>query len=118
MKKARANQPIGRLPGPHAIETFAYYCCAAEAPVEAAGAAAAEAASLAALAAAPASLAAELAAVAAAPASLAAGAVAVVSAGAGASVFLPQAVRTKAAAIALRTSLVFIYRYPKMIFDV
>lgn len=48
-----------------------------------------------------------------------AGAVAEVSAeGAGASVFLPQALKTKAAAIALITSLVFIYRYPKLIFNV
>jgi hypothetical protein len=35
------------------------------------------------------------------------------AAGAGASVLLPQALRTNAAAMALITSLVFIYRYPK-----
>ena len=72
--------------------------------------------------------AAELAAALAADASLAAGAeavseaagagaVAVVSAGAVASAFLPQALKMTAAAIALRTSLVFIYRYPKMSFS-
>jgi hypothetical protein len=35
--------------------------------------------------------------------------------GAGASVLLPQALRTNAAAIALMASLVFIYRYPENI---
>jgi hypothetical protein len=37
------------------------------------------------------------------------------AAGAGASVLLPQALRTNAAAIALIASLVFIYRYPENI---
>ena len=84
----------------------AYYCGELAAPDEGAAAVASDAAALAAVA--------SLAGVEAA--SVVAGAdVAVLSVdGAGASVFLPQALNTKAAAIALTRSLVFIYRYPKM----
>ena len=79
-------------------------------PAEDAAAVASDAAVLAAALAAVASLAGAEAA------SVVAGAEAAVLSvdGAGASVFLPQALNTKAAAIALTTSLVFIYRYPKM----
>jgi hypothetical protein len=70
---------------------------------------AADAASAAALAAA-----AESAAADAAESAAAAGGV-VSAAGAGASVLLPQALKTNATANALRASLVFIYRYPKII---
>ena len=70
---------------------------------------AAEAASAAAEAAAAASAAAEAAA------SGAAAGGGVVSAGAGASDLLPQALSTHAAAIAQKASLVFIYRYPRII---
>ncbi|MDE2294807.1 MAG: hypothetical protein KGL36_05020 [Gammaproteobacteria bacterium] len=84
----------------------AFYCGELAALAEEAAAVASEAAALAAVA----SLAGAEAA------SVVAGAEAVVLSvdGAGASVFLPQALNTKAAAIALTTSLVFIYRYPKM----
>jgi hypothetical protein len=71
--------------------------------------AAAEAASAEAEAAAAASAAAEAAA------SGAAGGGVMSAAGAGASVLLPQALSTKAAAIAQKASLVFIYRYPRII---
>jgi hypothetical protein len=74
---------------------------------------AALAASAAELAAAAASVAAEAAASAAGAA--AAGGGVGSAAGAGASVLLPQALSTNAAAIALRASLVFIYRYPRNI---
>ncbi|HUY84320.1 MAG TPA: hypothetical protein VMU86_07070, partial [Steroidobacteraceae bacterium] len=93
-------------PGPHAILTVARYCGGELA--EDAASLASEAASLAAALAAIASL---------AGVSVVAGAVAIelsVDDGAGASVFLPQALKMKAAAIALTRSLVFIYRYPKM----
>ncbi|HVC00673.1 MAG TPA: hypothetical protein VND80_00580 [Steroidobacteraceae bacterium] len=109
--KARANEPIGRPPGPHAIKAVACYCGGDDAS-DAAEALASDAALAAALAA--------YASLAAADA-LSEGAVAIAELSddaAGASVFLPQAVNTKAAAITLRTSLVFIYRYPKLIFDV
>ena len=72
--------------------------------------AALDAASAAALAAAAESAAADAAASAA---GAAAGGV-VSAAGAGASVLLPQALRTNATAKALRASLVFIYRYPRI----
>jgi hypothetical protein len=91
--------------------SVAYYCGGAlAASDEDAAAVASDAAALAAALAAIASLAAEEAA------SVASGADAAVLSddGAGASVFLPQALNTKAAAIALTRSLVFIYRYPKM----
>ncbi len=88
----------------------AYYCGELAAPDEGAAAVASDAAVLAAALAAVASLAGVEAA------SVVAGADAAVLSvdGAGASVFLPQALNTKAAAIALTRSLVFIYRYPKM----
>jgi hypothetical protein len=70
---------------------------------------AADAASAAALAAAAESAAAEAAA-----SGAAAGGGVVSAAGAGASVLLPQALKTNAATSALRASLVFIYRYPKI----
>jgi hypothetical protein len=70
---------------------------------------AAEAASAAALAAAAESAAAEAAA------SAAAGGGVVSAAGAGASVLLPQALKTNAATSALRASLVFIYQYPRIL---
>jgi hypothetical protein len=71
---------------------------------------AAEAASAAALAAAAESAAADAAASAAA-----AGGGVVSAAGAGASVLLPQALKTNAATSALRASLVFIYQYPRIL---
>jgi hypothetical protein len=71
---------------------------------------AAEAASEAALAAAAESAAAEAAA-----SGAAAGGGVVSAAGAGASVLLPQALKTNAATSALRASLVFIYRYPRIL---
>jgi hypothetical protein len=73
--------------------------------------AALDAASAAALAAAAESAAADAAASAA---GAAAGGGVVSAAGAGASVLLPQALRTNAATKALRASLVFIYRYPRI----
>jgi hypothetical protein len=79
------------------------YCFAADAALDAASAAA--------LAAAAESAAAE----AAASAGAAAGGGVVSAAGAGASVLLPQALSTNAATNALKTSLVFIYRYPRNI---
>jgi hypothetical protein len=73
---------------------------------------AAEAAEEAASAAEDAAAAASAAAEAAASGAAAGG---VVSAGAGASDLLPQALSTNAAAIAQKASLVFIYRYPRII---
>jgi hypothetical protein len=70
--------------------------------------AALDAASAAALAAAAESAAADAAA------SAAGAAAGVSTTGAGASVLLPQALRTNATAKALRASLVFIYRYPRI----
>jgi hypothetical protein len=75
--------------------------------------AALDAASAAALAAAAESAAAE----AAESAGAAAGGGVVSTAGAGASVLLPQALSTNAATKALRASLVFIYRYPRIFKD-
>jgi hypothetical protein len=93
---------MGRPPGLVQPTIEAYYGFAAEA----ADAAASEAA-LAALASARAALAS------------AAAAEAAVSAGAGgASVLLPQALSRTAATKALRASLVFIYRYPKIFNDI
>jgi hypothetical protein len=80
-----------------------YYGFAADAALEAASAAE--------FAAAAESAAAE----AAESAGAAAGGGVVSAAGAGASVLLPQALNTNAAAKALRASLVFIYRYPRNI---
>jgi hypothetical protein len=81
--------------------TLPYYGFAADAALDAASAAE--------LAAAAESAAAE----AAESAGAAAGGGVVSAAGAGASVLLPQALNTNAAAKALRASLVFIYRYPR-----
>jgi hypothetical protein len=80
------------------------------------GAVAAEAAAVAASAAALAALAASVAAEAAdSIAGAMAGAEVASVVGAGASVLLPQALRTSAATKALNASLVFIYRYPRNI---
>jgi hypothetical protein len=87
-------------PGFDQLSKRDYFGCAADA--------AAEAASAAALAAAAESAAAE-----AAESEAAAGGGVVSVVGAGASVLLPQALKTNAAARALKASLVFIYRYPR-----
>ncbi len=95
------SRPPARALG-SAIEANDYYFGAAED--------AADAASAAALAAAAESAAAEAAA---SGAGVVAGGGVVSVVGAGASVLLPQALRTNAAARALKASLVFIYRYPR-----
>ena len=99
--------PYGSPPGHVGSAIEAYYGFAADAALEAASAAA--------LAAAADDSAAEAAASAA---GAAAGGGVVSAAGAGASVLLPQALSTNAATKALRASLVFIYRYPKIFNDI
>ena len=96
--------PDGRPPGHVGSAIEPNYGFAADAALEAASAAE--------LAAAAESAAAEAAASAA---GAAAGGGVVSAAGAGASVLLPQALNTNAAAKALKASLVFIYRYPRNI---
>jgi hypothetical protein len=102
--KARTNAPVWPLARACGINCEAYYGFAADAALAAASAAALAAA-------------AESAAEEAAESAGAEAGGDVSAAGAGASVLLPQALSTNAATKALRTSLVFIYRYPRIFKD-